>query len=118
ASLLGLLRGNGPAWRQYLDLEHGVCYSLENNWTGLTDGRMKYIFHAYHGNEQLFDLTADPYETRDLSSSTAHEATLRLWRQRMVQHLEPRGDVWVKGGKLQIRREPIPRSPNFPVSKT
>lgn len=118
ASLLGLLRGNGPAWREYLDLEHGVCYSLENNWTGLTDGRMKYIFHAYHGNEQLFDLDADPRELRDLSGSTAHEAALRLWRERMVRHLEPRGDAWVKGGKLQIRREAIPRSPNFPVSKT
>lgn len=116
ASLLGLVRGNAPAWREYLDLEHGVCYSPENNWTGLTDGRMKYIFHAYHGNEQLFDLSADPHELHDLSSNPQQEASLRAWRERMVRHLEIRGDAWVKGGKLQIRRQPIPRSPNFPVS--
>ncbi|MDZ7637090.1 MAG: arylsulfatase [Bryobacterales bacterium] len=116
ASLLNLLRPGAPAWRDYLDLEHGVCYSPENNWTGLTDGRMKYIHHAYHGNEQLFDLEADPHELEDLASSAPHDPALRLWRQRMVRHLEIRGDAWVKGGRLQTRREPIPRSPHFPNS--
>jgi hypothetical protein len=37
-----------------------------------------------------------------------------LWRGRMVEHLAVRGDHWVKNGKLAIRQDPIPRSPNFP----
>ncbi len=115
-SMLNLLREERPQWREFLDLEHGVCYSKENNWTALTDGKVKYIFHAFHGNEQLFDLDADPHELQDLSSDPAHGAKLQMWRQRMVKHLEIRGDVWVKGGKLQTRQEPIPRSPNFPMS--
>jgi arylsulfatase A-like enzyme len=117
ASLLSLLRGPNPQWREFLDLEHGVCYSNENNWTALTDGRWKYIHHAFHGNEQLFDLDADPHELTDLSTDTRHDATLRLWRQRMVNHLAPRGDAWVKSGRLQTRQQPIPRSPNFPAAR-
>jgi arylsulfatase len=115
-SLLKLVRSDKPEWREYLDMEHGVCYSRENNWNAFTDGRLKYIYHAFHGNEQLFDLEADPHEMRDLSSEAAHAATLRSWRQRMVEHLSIRGEQWVKNGKLQTRQEPIPRSPNFPMS--
>jgi hypothetical protein len=35
----------------------------------------------------------------------------------MVEHLEVRGEKWVKGGRLQMRKEAIPRSPNFPGAK-
>jgi arylsulfatase A-like enzyme len=42
-SMLSLLRSGNPQWREYIDLEHGVCYSRENNWNGFTDGRTKYI---------------------------------------------------------------------------
>jgi arylsulfatase A-like enzyme len=117
ASLLSLLRGPNPQWREFLDLEHGVCYSNENNWTALTDGRWKFIHHAFHGNEQLFDLDADPHELNDLSTDARHDATLRLWRGRMVSHLALRGEAWVKNGRLQTRQQPIPRSPNFPLAK-
>ena len=113
-SMLSLLRGSSPEWRPHLDLEHGVCYSPENNWTALTDGRMKYIHHAYHGQEQLFDLDKDPGEVNDLAGDPKAEGELRTWRNRMVEHLAIRGDRWVKNGKLAMRKEPIPRSPNFP----
>lgn len=113
-SLLNLLRGENPKWRDAIDLEHGVCYSRENNWNGFTDGKTKYIFHAFHGNEQLFDLEKDPHEVHDLSGDSAWAPKLRAWRQRMVEHLSVRGERWVKGGRLQTRQDPIPRSPNFP----
>jgi arylsulfatase A-like enzyme len=116
ASMLPLVKGNAAKWREYIDLEHGVCYSRENNWNGFTDGRTKYLYHAFHGQEQLFDLENDPHELNDLSSDPAAEDRLRQWRQRMVEHLSIRGDQWVKNGKLQTRKEPIPRSPNFPSS--
>jgi len=117
ASLLALCRNGKAAWRDAIDLEHGVCYSQENNWNGFTDGRTKYIFHAFHGEEQLFDLVKDPGEKVDLAGDAAHAGTLRQWRARMVEHLEIRGEKWVKGGRLQTRKEAIPRSPNFPGAK-
>ena len=115
ASLLNLARNPKGEWRDAIDLEHGVCYAPENNWNGFTDGRSKYIYHALHGEEQLFDLQKDPGEINDLSGVSASEPLLRQWRQRMVAHLEGRGEKWVKGGRLQTRQA-IPKSPNYPAA--
>lgn len=112
-SMLPLAAGKSEGWRPWLDLEHGVCYSRENQWTALTDGREKYIFHAFTGAEQLFDLERDPHELNDLASDAA-AARLRLWRGRMVEHLAPRGEEWVRGGRLATRTDPKPVSPKFP----
>lgn len=113
-SILKLLRSKNADWRDAIDLEHGVCYSPENNWNGFTDGKTKYIYHAFHGQEQLFDLQNDPGELNDLSTDTSAVPTLKRWRDRLIRHLEPRGEKWVAGGKLQTRQA-IPRSPNFPA---
>jgi arylsulfatase A-like enzyme len=116
ASMLSLLRNPNAEWREYIDLEHGVCYSRENNWNAFTDGRTKYVYHAFHGEEQLFDLQKDPHELEDMAAAPAAESQLRTWRQRMIKHLAVRGDRWVKNGRLQTRQEPIATSPNFPAS--
>jgi len=113
-SLLSLMRNNGQGWRQWIDLEHNICYHPSNHWNGLTDGRWKYIFHAQHGEEQLFDLTHDPKELKDLARVSGHEATLRQWRNRLIEHLSERGDEFVKNGKLALRPQGRMTSPNFP----
>jgi arylsulfatase A-like enzyme len=113
-SLLKLCRDPQSTWRETIDLEHDICYSPRNNWNALTDGKMKYIFHAYDGEEQLFDLRQDPHETRDLAGDAASAPALQAWRQKMVQHLAPRGDFYVKGGQLALRPQGRNRSPNFP----
>ena len=113
-SLLQLAGGKTEGWRTYIDMEHDVCYSPLVHWNALTDGHMKYIFHAYDGSEQLFDLDNDPKELRDLAADAAHQDKLKLWRTRMEKHLEVRGEEWVKDGKLMVRRESTPISPNYP----
>ncbi len=113
-SMLPLAGGKTGGWRSWLDLEHGVCYSRENQWTALTDGREKYIFHAFDGAEQLFNLERDPHELNDLASEPAGEARLRLWRGRMVEHLAPRGEAWVRAGRLVTSSEPRRFSPHYP----
>ncbi len=115
-SLLGLLAGKA-SWRPWLDLEHGVCYSKENHWNALTDGKQKYIFHAFHGSEQLFDLEKDPHELNDLAGDPKYEGALRQWRSRLIAHLEPRGEKYVKGGRLLTRPDEPPVSPKFPGCK-
>jgi arylsulfatase A-like enzyme len=97
--------------REWIDLEHDVCYDASNHWNALTDGRSKYIYHAQTGEEQFFDLSNDPMEMTDLAGSSAETAK---WRARMVAHLEPRGDEWVKDGKLALRPKPHLYSPNYP----
>jgi arylsulfatase A-like enzyme len=113
-SLLSLVRQRGEGWREYIDLEHNITYSPENHWNGLSDGRTKYIFHARDGEEQLFDLAADPQELVDLAGDAAQGERLRLWRGRMVEHLAERGEDFVKGGKLALRPKGLLTSPRFP----
>ena len=113
-SLLQLVRGKTENWRPFIDLEHDVCYSKENHWSGLTDGRFKYIYHAYLGNEQLFDLKNDPGEINDLAADPAHQKILKTWRNRLVEHLSERGEPFVSNGKLLPRPERMLYSPLFP----
>jgi arylsulfatase A-like enzyme len=108
-SLLDILRG-ARDWRSYIDLEHDVCYSPANHWNALTDGRMKYIFHARDGNEQLFDLTQDSHELISIDSNS----TMSLWRERLVNHLAERGERFVKKGRLALRPESYLYSPHYP----
>jgi arylsulfatase len=113
-SLLRLADAKTEGWRPYIDMEHDICYSPLVHWNALTDGHVKYIFHAHDGSEQMFDLDNDPQEMHDLAAESAHQGQLKTWRARMVKHLEVRGDQWVKDGKLMLRRESFPISPNYP----
>lgn len=113
-SLLGLVRSNGEGWREYIDLEHDVCYSPRNHWNALTDGRWKYIFHALDGEEQLFHLERDPHELEDLAGDAGHGAELREWRGRLVAHFAERGEPFLKNGELAARPKGMLRSPNYP----
>jgi arylsulfatase len=111
ASLLKIARNPQSEWRQWIDLEHDVCYSPENHWNALTDGRRKYIFHALTGQEQFFNLDQDPYELKDQPG----DAEVPKWRARLAAHLALRGPAWVKDGRLQLRPRGQLYSPNYPV---
>jgi len=113
-SLLELVRSGGKGWREYIDLEHDVCYAPSNHWNALTDGKWKYLYHAQHGQEQLFHLEEDPHELRDLSVDSQYGAQLKLWRERLAAHLEERGPDWVKNGTLVPRPQGMLHSPHFP----
>jgi arylsulfatase A-like enzyme len=113
-SMLPLVKGKTEGWREWVDLEHGVCYDQTNQWTALTDGKWKYIFHGFSGEEQLFDLVGDQGELVNRSDDGAR---LRLWRGRMIAHLEARGEAWVKGGKLATREKMVQYSPLYPRSR-
>ena len=113
-SMLKLVRGDRSGWREWIDLEHGTCYAKGNVWTGLTDGRWKYIYHAFDGREQLFDLKTDPGEIHDLAGDPSCSNALKGWRERMVKHLTERGERFVKDGRLVVRQERMIYGPMFP----
>ncbi len=114
-SLLDLVRGNGSDWRELIDLEHSVCYHADNHWNALTDGRLKYVFHARSGAEQLFDLENDPTEAHDLAKEKKHD--LAAWRDRLVGHLSERGGEFVAHGKLVSPRKNRVYSPFYPKNQ-
>lgn len=112
-SLLHLVRTKGEGWRQYIDLEHDVELS-PSAWNGFSNGQWKYLYHALDGEEQLFHLEKDPNELEDLAGVPEYTKELQRWRGLMVEHLRERGPRWVRNGKLALRTESIPLSPNFP----
>ncbi len=112
-SMLELIRGNTKGWRPFIDLEHSMCYN-QDHWNALTDGKFKYIYYAFDGREELFDLASDPKELRNLTAEPVHKSTLLQWRQRMVEHLAERGSPFVSNGQLAIRKDRLLYSPHFP----
>ena len=102
-SLLPLLRGERDRVRDVLPGEHAPCYSKEQAFHSLTDGRWKYIWRPFTGAEQLFDLETDPGECRDLAAAqpdaTAH------WRRRLIDWLHDRPEGFTDGARLIEPRE-------------
>lgn len=113
-SLVNLVNGNEGNWRKYIDLEHSTCYSPDNYWCALTDGKMKYIWRFHTGEEELFDLSKDPHELKDVAKEKKYQSQLLSMRQAMVKHLSERGEEFVKDGKLQVLKRTILYSPLFP----
>ena len=113
-SLLTFVKGNSKEWRQFIDMEHSTCYSPYNYWCALTDGVIKYIWFFHTGEEQLFDLSSDPGETKNLTSDKKYRKRMQEMREAMIAHLSERGDGFVKDGKLVVREETMLYSPHFP----
>lgn len=113
-SMLDLVQRNGEGWREWIDLEHDVCYSPANHWNALTDGRRKYIFHARDGEEQFFNLESDPHELADLAGESAQRHEVAQWRSRLIDHLSVRGERFVSNGRLALRPNSLTYSPNYP----
>lgn len=116
-SLLDLMNGNEGKWRKYIDLEHATCYSNDNYWCALTDGKIKYVWRFSTGEEELFDLTKDPGELVNVVTEKKYRKILSELRNEMINHLSERGDEFVKDGKLQILKRTVLYSPNFPDKK-
>ena len=56
-------------------------------WSAITNGRWKYIWYYDGGQEQLFDLEADPREECELSGDAAHAVQLGACRKQLVKEL-------------------------------
>lgn len=115
-SLYTLTAGN-ENWRPWIDLEHSRCYrdlTRLNSWNSLTDGKMKYIYYRHKATEQLFDLKQDPHEMHNLAEYPEFSATLKLWRERLIDHLKPRGRRWVQRGQLRKHWSTPLHSPSYP----
>lgn len=111
-SLLDVLRGK--AWRTVLDLEHASCYAPKDGWVALTDSRYKYVYFTITGEQLLFDLQNDPHELRDLASDPDSVPRVREWRQKMIEHLSPRGQAWVSNRELQVQPRALLRRADNP----
>ena len=113
-SVLPLCFGTSDEWREFIQGEHTLSYGMEwgNQW--VTDGKEKYIWFHHTGRELFFDLEKDPGECRDLSKDPGYQDRIELWRSRLAQINEERGDPRGQNGKLVPQPQgAIKLSPNY-----
>jgi arylsulfatase A-like enzyme len=99
-SLRPLLHGDSDGWRDWYHHEHSPCYAADNAYQCLTSVNWKYIWNPITGNEQLFNVSADPDEVHELSADPAHADTLAHWRSTLTAHLADRVEGWSDGATL------------------
>lgn len=104
-NLLPFLRGESDIERDVLHAEHSPCYSQEQAYQMLTNGRHKYVWRPVTGEEQLFDLENDPNELHNLAERESARDELAAWRTRLIDRLEGRPEGFTDGEKLIAGRE-------------
>ncbi|WP_127583493.1 arylsulfatase [Paenibacillus koleovorans] len=109
-SLLPLLHGERIHWRSHLHIEHseGVI-ERELTFHALTNGKEKYIWFSWDGNEQFFDLAVDPSECRNLIGQAELGERIAHWRRLLIEELKDRPEGFSDGSQL------IPGRPYLPV---
>jgi arylsulfatase len=88
--------------RDYIHGEHSKIYDKNEAMQFLTDGREKYIWYTFSGQEQLFNLESDPNELKDLSFDPGSNGRLDFWRSRMIDHLAERKEDGLSNGEKLI----------------
>ena len=99
-SLVPVLRGRTEEVRAWYHFEHSPCYSREQAFHALADGRFKYIWRPASGKELLFDLEKDPHEERNLAKDPSSKALLEKWRGILIERLKPRPEGFTDGAEL------------------
>lgn len=102
-SLAPALRGEAVEPRESIT---GMCQSHATNYWQVR-GNEKYIWFSKTQEEQLFDLRADPNETRDLSTD---EARLAPFRESMLETARVHGGFAYEPDKLTPCRNQPPRA--------
>ncbi|HRJ71922.1 MAG TPA: sulfatase-like hydrolase/transferase [Terrimicrobiaceae bacterium] len=91
-SLRGPLEHAAASWRDVVFSEFHGDQARAFPCRAAMDGRFKYIHHFCAGPE-LYDLAADPQETRSLAGHPEHAETERRLRQKLMDWMRGTGDV-------------------------
>ncbi len=99
SSLLPLVRGEQPPWREFVHGEHSPC---PYGWQFVTDGREKFVWETTTGQESFFSLEQDPEERHDLSRDPAWTGRVEAWRRRLIGVLAQRPQDGLTDGERLI----------------
>jgi arylsulfatase A-like enzyme len=79
---------------------YGEHYEGDNATRMIRDRQYKLIYYPVGNRLQLFDLQADPTESRDLAGNPAHATTQQRLTDLLIQHLYGADQAWITAGKL------------------
>jgi N-acetylglucosamine-6-sulfatase len=121
-SFLSVAEGKQTSWREHLLYEYYWEWAFPQTPTifALRGERYKYIhYYGIWDINELFDIKADPKETRNLISSAEHQEVVKQLRQQMFDLLERSGGLSIpvkpaKWGQQNLRRETGPKASDFP----
>jgi N-acetylglucosamine-6-sulfatase len=121
-SMLPLARGERVPWRDTLLYE----YYWERNFPhtpamhALRGARYKYIrYYGLWDTDELYDLQADPLETRNLIRDAGHRDVVRGLNAQLFETLATTGGMYIPmspdaGGSQNLRRRAGSRAADFP----
>jgi N-acetylglucosamine-6-sulfatase len=121
-SFLPLVRGERIAWRDTLLYE----YYWERNFPqtpamhALRGAQYKYIrYYGIWDTDELYDLRADPLETRNLIRDPAHRDTMTRLNAALFDTLSATGGLYIplapdRGGSQNLRRRAGSKAADFP----
>ncbi|MDX9972691.1 MAG: arylsulfatase [FCB group bacterium] len=113
-SVLHLACGETDDWREFVQGEHSESHRKDMAMQYVTDGREKFVWFHYTDREMFFDLNRDPLECHDLSTDPAVQGRMALWRERLADINEERGDPRGRNGHLFPQEgDAIALSPNY-----
>jgi N-acetylglucosamine-6-sulfatase len=121
-SYLPILRGQRIAWRDSLLYEYYWEYAFPHTPTmhALRGDRFKYInYYGIWDINELYDLRADPLETRNLIFEPEHRATADKMREQLFGVMERTGGMYIplkanRWGQQNLRRESKKAPAEFP----
>lgn len=101
-SYADFLRGRSPRWRDRLYFEYGYVRGLRNR-------NLKYIERTEGWPTELFDLEADPGETRDVSADTAYQQQREVFHRELTRFFAEQGappiEKWKSTTKQKLPAE-------------
>ena len=87
----------GTEKRDYIHGEHGEGVTAQRM---IRRGNTKLIYYPVGNRAHLFDLEADPRETKDLATDPAHAEELASLVDLLLENLHGSDFEWVQDGKL------------------
>ncbi len=107
-SMLPLVDDPDRKLRSYIHGEHSYA-QWSNHW--IVTEEDKYIWHSTSGQEQYFNLGADPHELNDLIGDKSKEGRIASLRSTLVKELTGRPEGFTDGTSLVAGRDYPPLLP-------
>ena len=97
-SYAGFLRGQNPAWRNRLYFEYAYV-------RGLRTENLKYVERTKEWPSELYDLEADPGETRNVIADPAYQSQLKSLRKELAGLFERAGAPPLAGWRSTTKQD-------------